>query len=115
MLHVLCREKLLLLLGIGQLLLHCIKLRSENRNGSHVSIPERMVSCRLLVHVRKQLAMLQILCRGRCLLLLDVAYLLLHCNKLRPENRFGLHVSIPERMVSCRLLLVHVRKRLACR
>ena len=40
---------------------------------------------------------------------------MLHCNKLRPENRVGLHVSIPERMVSCRLLLVHVSKRLACR
>ena len=60
----LCREKLLLLVGIAQLLVHGIKLRSENRDGSHVSIPERMVSCRLLVHVRRQLAMLQILCRG---------------------------------------------------
>jgi len=37
----------------------------------------------------------------------------LHHNKLRSENRVGLHVFIPERMVSCRLLLVHVRKRLA--
>ena len=34
-------------------------------------------------------------------------------NKLRSENRVGLHVFNPERMVSCRLLLVHVRKRLA--
>ena len=58
--------------------------------------------------------MLQVLCRRKWLLLLDVAQLLLHCIKLRSENREGLHVSIPERMVSCRLLLVHVRKRLAC-
>ena len=54
-----CREKWLLLLGVAQLLLHCIKLRSENREGSHVSIPERMVSCRLLlVHVRNNVLVL---------------------------------------------------------
>ena len=39
---------------------------------------------------------------------------MLPCTKLRSENRVGLHVSIPERMVSCRLLLVHVCKRWAC-
>ena len=116
MLQILCRRKWLLLLNVTQLLLHCIKLRSENREGLHVSIPERMVSCRLLlVHVRERLAVLQVLCRGKWLQLLDVAQLLLHCKKLRSENRGGLHVSIPETMVSCRLLLVHVRKRLACR
>ena len=31
--------------------------------------------------------------------------------RLRSENRVGLHVSLPERMVSCKLLLVHERKR----
>jgi len=40
--------------------------------------------------------------------------LLLPRTKLRSENRVSLHVSIPERMVSCRLSLVHVRKRWAC-
>ena len=39
--------------------------------------------------------------------------LLLARTKLRSENRVDLHVSIPERMVSCRLLLVHERKRWA--
>jgi len=58
---------------------------------------------------------LQVLCRKMRLLLLDLGQLLLQCTKLRSENREGLHVSIPERMVSYRLLLVHVRKRLACR
>jgi len=58
---------------------------------------------------------LQVLCRKIWLLLLDLAQLLLQCIKLRSENREGLHVSIPERMVSCRLLLVNVRKRLVCR
>jgi len=45
---------------------------------------------------------------------LGLGLLFLPCTKLRSENREGLHVSIPERMVSCRLLLVHVRKRWAC-
>jgi len=58
--------------------------------------------------------MLQVLCLKIWLLLLDLAQLLLQCIKLRSENQEGLHVSIPERMVSCRLLLVHVRKRLVC-
>ena len=107
MLKILCHGQWLLLLGVAQLLLHCIKLRPKTRERLHVSIPERMVSCRLLlVHVRKRLAMLQVLYRGK---------LLLHCIKLRSENREGSHVSIPERMVSCRPVLVHVRKRLACR
>ena len=39
--------------------------------------------------------------------------LLLARTKLRSENRVDLHVSIPGRMVSCRLLLVHERKRWA--
>jgi len=37
--------------------------------------------------------------------------LLLARTRLRSENRVDLHVSRPERMVSCRLLLVHERKR----
>ena len=39
--------------------------------------------------------------------------LLLARTRLRSENRVDLHVSRPERMVSCRLLLVHERKRWA--
>ena len=39
--------------------------------------------------------------------------LLLARTRLRSENRVGLHVSRPERMVQCRLLLVHERKRWA--
>jgi len=35
--------------------------------------------------------------------------------RLRSENRVGLHVSLPERMVSCRPLLVHGRKRVVSR
>jgi len=42
--------------------------------------------------------------------------LLLVCTRLRSENRVDLHVSFPERMVSYRPLLVHVRKRVvSCR
>jgi len=162
------------------LLLTRTKLRSENRVSLHVSIPERMVSCRLsLVHVRKRWAyhrpiwvpwplhcsmgrivlghhigscseemlllhalfrhkgraclhvsfprelvscrvwqghgtVMQVLCRKMWVLLLVLGLLLLPRTKLRSENRVGLHVSIPERMVSCRLSLVHVRKRWAC-
>ena len=47
-------------------------------------------------------------------MMLGLGLLFLPCTKLRSENREGLHVSIPERMVSYRLLLVHVRKRWAC-
>ena len=42
-----------------------------------------------------------------------VRVLLLARTRLRSENRVDLHVSLPERMVSCRLLLVHERKRWA--
>ena len=37
--------------------------------------------------------------------------LLLARTRLRSENRVDLHVSIPKRMVSCQLLLVHERER----
>jgi len=57
---------------------------------------------------------MQVLCRKMWLLMLGLGLLFLPCTKLRSENREGLHVSIPERMVSCRLLLVHVRKQWAC-
>ena len=55
------------------------------------------------------------LCHGSVVqdLCRKVWVLLLARTKLRSENRVDLHVSIPERMVSCRLLLVHERKRWA--
>ena len=77
----------------------------------HVSFPRGRVPCG---EWQGRGTVLQVLCRKMWLLLLDLRQLLLQCTKLRSENREGLHVSIPERMVSCRLLLVHVRKRLAC-
>ena len=57
---------------------------------------------------------MQVLCRKMWLLMLGLGLLFLPCTKLRSENQEGLHVSIPERIVSCRLLLVHVRKQWAC-
>ena len=57
---------------------------------------------------------MQVLCRKMCLLIVGRRLLFLPCTKLRSENGEGLRVSIPERMVSCRLLLVHVRKQRAC-
>ena len=57
---------------------------------------------------------MQVLCRKMCLLIVGRRLLFLPCTKLRSENREGLHVSIPERMVSYRLLLVQVRKQWAC-
>ena len=41
--------------------------------------------------------------------------LLLARTRLRSENRVDLHVSFPERMVSCRPLLVHERERVVFR
>ena len=41
--------------------------------------------------------------------------LLLARTRLRSENRVDLHVSFPERMVSCRSLLVHECERVVFR
>jgi len=69
----------------------------------HMFFPRGLVSCRVW---RGHGTAVQDLC-------LIVWVLLLTCTKLRSENRVSLHVSIPERMVSCRLSLVRVRKRWA--
>ena len=53
-------------------------------------------------------AVVQDLCR-------KVWVLLLARTRLRSENRVDLHVSLPERMVSCRPLLVHERERVVFR
>ena len=71
--------------------------------GLPVFLPRGLVSCRVW---QGHGTVVQDLCRR-------VWVLLLTRTKLRSENRVDLHVSIPERMVSCRLLLVHERKRWA--
>jgi len=47
-------------------------------------------------------------------LLLILRLLLFPRTKFRPEDRVCLHMSTPKGMVSCRLFLVHVRKRWGC-
>jgi len=82
----------------------CATLWSEGQVGLHVSFPEGIISCRPW---QGHGLVVQIFCQALWVLQLSLSLLqgllLLLLTKLRSEDQVGLHVSIPEGMVSYRL------------